>query len=75
MKNSTFLYTYCALSLKKFFQKNSNLHVVHVHPCAFMCTHVWIMNELKFNWKWTQLRTNLNLIKSESRTNWKWSKN
>jgi hypothetical protein len=36
-----------------------------------MCTHVWTMNELKLNWKWTktQLGMNLNLIKSELKVN------
>jgi hypothetical protein len=26
--------------------------VIHVHPYVPMCTHVWTMNELRFNWYW-----------------------
>jgi hypothetical protein len=54
-------------------QEASNLHVAHVHPCAPMCTHVWITTELILNWKWTktQLKMNLNLIKNELKVNWK----
>jgi hypothetical protein len=36
-----------------------------------MCTHVWTMNELKFNLEWTktQLWVDLNLFKSELKVN------
>ncbi len=37
MGNSTLIYTYWASKLIKVFQKTSNLHVPHVHPCAPMC--------------------------------------
>jgi hypothetical protein len=45
-----YLYSYpLGIYLKDFFQKSFDLHVAHVHPCASMCTHVWTMNDLKFN--------------------------
>jgi len=40
------IYTHWAPSLKKIFKKLP----IYMWP---MCTHVWTMNELKLNWKWT----------------------
>jgi hypothetical protein len=40
--------------------ENLNLYVPHVHPCASMCTHVWTMNGLKFNWEWIKNQLKMN---------------
>jgi hypothetical protein len=49
-----------------------------------MCTHVWTMNELQFNWEWTKIQQGMNLyliksewklIKNELKVNWEWTEN
>jgi hypothetical protein len=64
MKTFTFIYTHWAPSSKNF-QSTCG-------PCLPVCTHMWIMNELKLNLEWIkiQLIMNLNLIKSELKVNW-----
>jgi hypothetical protein len=57
MTNFNSIYTHWTPSSKKFLKK----FPIYMWP---MRTHVWTMNELRLNWKWTQLRVNLNLIKS-----------
>ncbi len=41
IRNSTFIYTFWAPSSNKFFKKTSNLHVINVRPCAFIC-ELWM---------------------------------
>jgi hypothetical protein len=54
--NSTFICTYWTPNSKKFLKKLVVYMCpmfTHVRSCVFhvyaMCTHVWIMNELRFN--------------------------
>jgi len=54
--NSTSIYNHWAPSSKNFFEKLP----IYMSP---MCTHVWTVSELKFNWEWTktQLKVNFKL--------------